>query len=192
MCDDSDDDETKKEYILVFPGIGKSDFEQELNMIYSPTNRTYQRSNSDNIRTNIIFNHKSNRDYDKMPDLFINNETWPLTTKLHCWYCHNQCDSIPLALPLSYDRQTHSFKVMGCFNTWCCIVAYVKNSSEFTAFRKIELHNLILHFHEVITGKKIIDIQSAPVYTLQLRYGGSLSHIEYMEKLKELYNFSMI
>jgi hypothetical protein len=80
-------------------------------------------------------------------DSIYANKTWITETNLACWWCCHHFDSIPLGLPIKYDKK--KFTVKGLFCSFACMMAHNKNDNKHN--RKNEM--TLIHFlYKKLTG----------------------------------------
>ncbi|KAI8998443.1 hypothetical protein BC832DRAFT_235717 [Gaertneriomyces semiglobifer] len=55
------------------------------------------------------------------------NTGWPDSTSVHCWWCCGTFDTPPLGAPVSYSQHSDTFEVLGCFYSFACASAFMRN-----------------------------------------------------------------
>ncbi len=72
---------------------------------------------------------------------------WEEKTNICCWWCCHQFETIPLGLPVSYDKFVHKFRTRGIFCSFSCMVSFDKDS--YNNKNKYFIHQL----YSKLTGK---------------------------------------
>jgi hypothetical protein len=160
----------------------------------------------ENIRSNTKL-HET-KVYDKIPVNFVSLDTWFKTTNLNCWYCNRTFKTRPWFEPqsiepvsevssgqiLRYDElrtvqnvKQLSIVITGIFCTCNCVRAYIELHTKDISdkLNKVEMLKFV---YEIFNNKKIPDIQPSPPPTEMVQYGGSLSILEYQQKIDSLDN----
>ena len=126
--------------------------------------------------------------YFELLPYFLHEKEWVKKTNIHCWWCCNTFETVPIGLPVDYITLSGKFRVVGVFCGFPCSIAY----------KKSELKNiddyLIKFLHKKITGEDIDDYNNMcapPRCTLKM-FGGDLSIEEFRESVKSKHIFSMI
>lgn len=119
-------------------------------------------------------------------------KNWPKETNIKCWWCTHNFNGIPFPLPIYYSPNKKKFKVVGCFCSPNCALAYNKGKDKY----------LIVYFTKMIINeledkRYIEDIKSAPHWKTLKEYGGILNIEEFRNnfidnKTYMLYNFPCI
>ena len=52
----------------------------------------------------------------------------PEKTDIWCWWCCHEFDSIPISMPLRYNKTKDSFELIGAFCSFSCCKAYILDS----------------------------------------------------------------
>jgi hypothetical protein len=138
------------------------------------------------------------KEYQKIPKVFESIETWPKSTNLHCWYCTNQFNGIPKALPLVVEPNIHSknndkylIEVESNCCRWPCCISYIKETSK-DITKTIEKINNLYFFIKLWTGKYPTHIPSAPNKFLQKKFGGELTTEQYYKLYDEIEEQNLI
>jgi hypothetical protein len=76
---------------------------------------------------------------------FIENESWLHSTKICCWWCCHNFDSVPIGIPVKYNLKTRKFIVKGIFCTFGCMTAY-------NNLHKVSTKALIKFLYSKLTG----------------------------------------
>lgn len=149
---------------------------------------------ADLVKPDIFITHQiipSKSLFDRLPREYINDNLWPKSSNLNCWYCHDFCKLSPWAMVISVENngELTKFQTDGIFcNPWC-VTAYIFDN----IYDKHKKHNYLRLFAELYykrTGIKLNDsIPRAPKYTLIENYGGNKTRDEYRQILKSL-NYS--
>lgn len=58
---------------------------------------------------------------------FSQLEKWPKRTNVYCWWDCHPFNSVPVAIPIRYNKKADIFMVYGCFCTFECAMAYKKS-----------------------------------------------------------------
>lgn len=144
--------------------------------------------------------------YDKIPLVFCSLDTWPTKTNLLCWNCNRVPKSRPWFEPQSIDPlnkgtigniippdklirtnkvSDYCINVKGIFCSCNCVVRYTYNNAKNLPDRLNKL-SMLLVVHEIFTGRKVIEIEPAPLATEMIQYGGTLTELEYQKKIDSL------
>lgn len=144
--------------------------------------------------------------FDKIPMIFTDLESWPLTTNLLCWNCRRSIKGRPWFEPQSIDpinrgkpgefipssnlnrsgriRESYCINVKGCFCSPNCVMRHIQTFSKDLADRLNKI-SMLLFVYEIFIGNKVTDIQSAPLITDLAQYGGSMTEQEYQKKIDD-------
>jgi len=115
--------------------------------------------------------------HDKIPEVYVNLDTWPKKTNLLCWECSCSFQSIPLFIPRSVKQPVSDADISGDMNTignfcsWGCAARYI--NLHFSGNDKWEKHNLLRLLYKKITGRITYNIRPAQAKTVMIQYGGS-------------------
>jgi hypothetical protein len=117
-----------------------------------------------------------------------NDKTWPESTNICCWWCCNQFNDPPCALPEFYKKD--KFYVSGCFCSFNCTASYNFSKNDDDMWERYSLLNLM---HKKLYNSKFIKINLAPPREILKMFGGYLSIDEFRENsLKNDKTFTLI
>lgn len=104
-------------------------------------------------------------------DEFIENKEWLEKTDTACWWCCHKFNSVPIGLPVYYNKVQNKYRVYGVFCSFPCVTAYdiSKNST---------YKYLILDLYILLTGEKRKLLPAPPKEVLKM-FGGKLSIEEF-------------
>ena len=144
--------------------------------------------------------------YDKIPVNFTTLNNWLKSTNLCCWYCNRTFKNRPWFEPQSIEpisetsngvlldynelkkcinKKSLSIVVNGIFCTCNCVRAYIDlHTNELSD--KLNKIAMLKYTYEIFMGKPIPDIQPSPPPTNMIQYGGSLTPLEYQQKIDNL------
>lgn len=146
---------------------------------------------NDTIAANFI-------NYEKLPNIFTNIESWQKKTNLHCWNCTLQFTSIPVFIPKVIEpvaikskierektnSQKFSISVHGIFCSFGCaqqhIEIYIHSVSE-----KIETLNKLRLLYKLFYNEKMKELPYYPSRFSMKQYGGNLTANEFKEELSK-------
>jgi hypothetical protein len=155
-----------------------------------------------------LLNTNDSKNYDKIPLVFYNLDSWIKKTNLLCWNCHRVPKSVPWFEPQSIDVTSkgsignlvtsdklvrnhntveYCINVKGIFCSCNCVMRYILINSK-NLPDKINKISMLHILHEIFTGKKVIEIEPAPLVTDLVQYGGNLTEIEYQKKIDDFNN----
>jgi hypothetical protein len=106
---------------------------------------------------------------------FPQGASWPAKTEQHCWWCCAPFDSLPVGAPVSYDEASDTFRVVGCFCSFSCASAYMRND------RNGRLANK-LYMLEYMYSRGVEDataLRPAPPREMLKIFGGTLTHEQF-------------
>ena len=110
---------------------------------------------------------------------FINaniDKVWPESTNIHCWWCCNQFNDPPCALPEYYKKD--KFYVTGCFCSFNCTASYNFSKNDDNMWERYSLLNLM---YKKLYNAKFVKINLAPPREILKMFGGYLSIEEFRE-----------
>jgi hypothetical protein len=119
---------------------------------------------------------------------FVENKEWLHTTSVCCWWCCHSFTTVPIGLPVYYDKSINKFRVKGVFCSFSCMISY-KNEKK--------LYNIdhnIKFLYTKLTGANLLNcvLKPAPCrYTLKM-FGGQLSIEEFRENFIENKIYKMV
>jgi hypothetical protein len=105
-----------------------------------------------------------------------NDKTWPESTNIHCWWCCNQFNNTPCAIPEYYKKE--KFYVNGCFCSFNCAASYNFNKNDNNMWERYSLLNLM---YKKLFNQKIVKIDLAPPREVLKMFGGYMSIEEFRE-----------
>jgi hypothetical protein len=197
--------------LLHLEKINKDDFKIESNnsspvnyfQPYEPYENTFHTLYEIPKKEQISVDFESS-DLKLLPDLY-SSHSWPMKTKIHCWWCCYDFDTVPIPLPKKInnikslnpkDNDIENFEVKGCFCSFNCALAY----SNTYDFRNIQY--LILFFFKRIyklnnpsTSNeffKNFSIKPAPPKEVLEIFGGPISISEYRKSFENSTNYRII
>ena len=62
---------------------------------------------------------------------------------MKCWWCCTSFDCTPVGAPLSYDETSDTFDVLGCFCSFPCASAYMRNDQKRLLADKLYLLHML-------------------------------------------------
>lgn len=167
--------------ILFLKNIKKNDYIEIENIFYNEMMEKIDLNNVNNNKNIVI--------YKKIPDVFVDNESWIKNTNLKCWYCDLTFNNSPYFIPKEYYKisNKHEMKVYGNFCSVGCSKAFLNSNVEFLKDDSYwEKNALLILLHELKTKKRInIITPSISKYNLNI-YGGHMTLKEYRNKLIEI------
>lgn len=140
----------------------------------------YEEHEYDNVRSNKII---------KLPSIFDGLGNWPKSTNIKCWNCYMNFNTLPISIPSLIEPAPNEIgnimTVKGCFCSFSCGMSYIdmkyKDICEMFKFKE----NL-LFLYKTINGKSTKEILKSPSIYERVEFGGSMSNIEYKNKILEL------
>jgi hypothetical protein len=129
-------------------------------------------------------NSKYEKEYDKIREKFTTLDNWH-STNLACHYCNNFFINKPVFIP----KQITSNQEIICSNNFCsfsCAAKYIHIYYKDNDILKSNYINNLKYLYKIFYGKDITLIRESPDYTLQTRYGGTLTTEEYKDKIKKI------
>ena len=91
---------------------------------------------------------------------------WKTKTDVLCWWCAHNFGSVPLSLPVYYDKR-NMYRTFGIFCSFPCLLAY-NNENNVTCKSKIN------HLYFKLTGKFNHDIKPASSRYVLKNFGGTV------------------
>ena len=166
--------------------------------LFEGTNDNYYSYDNSNVRTNNIadFDAKNSipsiesekeilkdESYSDflLEDFMDSNSrnSWPETTKVHCWWCSLSFKNSPVGLPTEY--QNNKFRTLGCFCSYNCALSYnLANSLHEKHERTSLLHQMYKKQYN-----EFRHIKAAPPKEILTIYGGNVSIEDYKKELIE-------
>ena len=144
--------------------------------------------------------------YNTIPVQFNNEETWPKSTNVQCWWCTLNFDSVPRFIPISIEpttdgvvgtvilaselkktpnKKAYIISTKGLFCSFNCVSAYICIHTH-DMFDRLNKLSMLKFVYEMLTKKKARDIKSSPHPTDMIQFGGLLSISQYQAKIKVL------
>jgi hypothetical protein len=106
----------------------------------------------------------------------LQNDSWPESTEIACWWDCHPFEGQPVPMPVRYRPRTNDFKVIGCFCSWNCVMAYNR------AQQRPVCSSLIGFMYRRVTQSKRSRIKPAmPRESLRI-FGGPLTIEEFRSK----------
>lgn len=101
-------------------------------------------------------------------------EPWPTRTDVHCWWCCNPFDTVPVPCPVKFDSTRNRYKTTGMFCSWSCAAAYsVENHMQNTL-----VYQMYLDLHGETSKFGV-----APSRYLLKQFGGAMDIAEFRKGL---------
>lgn len=98
------------------------------------------------LPTHTIKNIKIDKcGYFQLYNEFIENKSWLHSTKINCWWCCHNFDTVPIGIPVKYNVNMNKFTVKGIFCTFGCMTTYNK-------LHKVSTKALIKFLYSKLTG----------------------------------------
>lgn len=119
---------------------------------------------------------------------FIENKEWLHTTSVCCWWCCHTFKTVPIGLPVYYDKSINKFRVKGIFCSFSCMVAY-KNEK-----RLYNIDHNIKFLYSKLTATNLLECTLKPApckYTLKM-FGGQLNIEEFRNNFIENKVYKMV
>ena len=132
-------------------------------------------------------NNRKKGFFELMSD-FIYNDKWLENTDISCWWCCHTFDTVPLGLPIEYNKMKQKFQVKGVFCSFSCMVAY---KNELKNYNK---DYLLKYLYNKLTGSLLSDskITPAPPRCSLKMFGGELDINEFRSSFNENKVYKMI
>ncbi len=118
--------------------------------------------------------------YDRIPNIFINLNTWSKCTNLLCWYCDASFDTIPIFCPTyKYEDPPGKplMKVLGNFCSFSCAAKH--NDIHVSPDEKWTRTKLLLELYNIFNGESISSIPLSPDKSKMMQWGGFLTREMY-------------
>jgi hypothetical protein len=197
--------------LLHLDKINKDDFKTEYNdsslvnsfVPYEPYENTFHTLYETTIKEQESVDFEST-DLKLLPELYSSN-SWPTKTKIHCWWCCYNFDTVPIPLPKKInnikslkdtDDNIENFEVKGCFCSFNCALAYSNT------YDVRNLQYLILFFFKRIyklnnpsTSKEFFrsfSIKPAPPKEVLEIFGGPITISDYRKSFENSTNYRII
>jgi hypothetical protein len=106
---------------------------------------------------------------------FQRGGAWPSKTDRHCWWCCAPFDSFPVGAPVSYDEASDAFHVIGCFCSFPCASAYMRNDRNARLANKLYM----LDYMHSRGADDVEPLRPAPPREMLKIFGGTLTHHEF-------------
>jgi hypothetical protein len=126
-----------------------------------------------------------NTDYNRIPKVFESIETWPRSTNIHCWYCTNQFNGMPIFIPSVIEPNIHTkngdkylIEVEGNYCKWQCAMSYIRETTK-DLIRAIEKINNLYFLYKIINGNYPSHIPEAPNKYILKKFGGTMTTDQY-------------
>lgn len=126
--------------------------------------------------------------YDKIPSIFTNLDSYPEHTNLACWNCDRLFDTRPIFVPSSItqnDNDKIEIQVHGNFCSFNCAMSYIILNYPRSL---IEYKKRLCYLYEIFNKKKVYDIQPAHSKIVQQKYGGNTTSQQYNIMMDQLKN----
>lgn len=188
--------------ILFIKGIFKKDctsddiFEKRI-LENSVTHHT----DVDTISSEVIINGESFINYEKLPNIFTDIETWKKKSNLACWNCTLHFTTIPIFIPKviepmslknKVDRekicdQKFSITVEGVFCSFGCARQYIETHN-YSIAEKTETLNKLRLLHKLFyNNNKMKELSYYPTPLNMKQFGGYLTITEFKNEIS-MYN----
>jgi hypothetical protein len=122
---------------------------------------------------------------------FINNKEWLHKTDVCCWWCCNEFNTVPLGLPLEYNKKINKFMVKGVFCSFACMLAY-NNEKKYND----KLHLINYLYTKLTADTSILNenqhLRPAPPRCCLKMFGGELTIDEFRNSSNENKIYKMI
>lgn len=194
-----DNEITKLEEVILnednkFTNIGKLE-KADLDILYDShilkrehqdiISKRFQKDDSVTFKSRFskkIENDKQDRNFGffKILQEFVDNKDWLQSTDCHCWWCCHQFKTMPIGIPVHYDKLSKKFRVKGVFCSFACMTMFNDNSK-----KPIENY-IIKDLYNTLTGQSFSSIiKRAPPRECLKMFGGELDIEEFRENFKE-------
>ena len=122
--------------------------------------------------------------FDKIPMLFSNVDTWPVSTNILCWWHHNTFKNAPIFIPIHISNNG-DMTPHGNFCSFFCAAAFIDTFIDPKV--RWERHQMLKILYKKMTGFYVEYIPRASVPFNMLQYGcGSDSGDTFVKKLTTL------
>ena len=127
--------------------------------------------------------------YNSMPSIFTDINSWVQSTNLKCWYCDLNFDNYPIFIPRLIEPATtisgFNIGTFGCFCSFCCAASY-NNIHNIKICDNIKLKEMLLFLYKIFNNKGIKEIFPSPSKYQMIHYGGSMDSMIYRKKVNKL------
>jgi hypothetical protein len=144
----------------------------------------------DEITTNFV-------NYEKLPPIFSNIETWKHKTNLLCWNCALNFNSIPVFIPkvieplmiknkLGREKKSNSYSisVYGVFCTFGCAKQYIESHNYSISDRTENINKLNL-LHKLFFNHNMKEMTDYPNPHNMKSFGGDMTVEEFRANIKK-------
>jgi hypothetical protein len=124
----------------------------------------------------IIEESKKNNDYIKNMKVIstmkniINEESWPESVDICCWWCCHTFQNSPCTLPIKYDPLRKRYNFIGVFCSWNCVKAYNFDQNDYRRYERSSLITLLIK--QMYGIVEAINIKVAPPRQTLKMFGG--------------------
>lgn len=185
--------------VLFIKGVYKKDcitddiFEQQILENMSIPNSDFDLNKSLLLSNTNDYNFESqNINYNKLPQIFSNINSWPKKTNLLCWHCSLNFNTVPIFIPKAIEPiiskntdlndEKYSISIYGVFCSFGCAWKFI-DSGSYSKVEKIEQKNKLSFLYKYFYKVKMQEIISYPEPYIMKQYGGELSIEEYKHKI---------
>lgn len=122
--------------------------------------------------------------YDKIPSVFKGYDDWPKTTKLCCWHCGLQFDTVPRFIPIKMNVQNNeiSFYTDGNFCSFSAVYSYIAEKyKQDPIIQKMYIKYLHILYYITFGKNKAMFLCAPSPHQLLSRYGGTITDGEYLK-----------
>jgi hypothetical protein len=154
------------------------------------------------IKNKILNNKKENKQENEISNLqesrkrgffeilndFVENKEWLHTTSVCCWWCCHTFTTVPVGLPVYYDKSINKFRVKGVFCSFSCMIAYKNTNKLYNVDHNIKF------LYSKLTGTNLLSCKLKPApcrYTLKM-FGGQLSIEDFRNNFIENKIYKMV
>jgi hypothetical protein len=107
----------------------------------------------------------------------INEEEWPSSTDVCCWWCCNKFNNSPCTLPTKYDPLRKRYTFIGIFCSWNCVKAYNLEKSDRKVAERAELITQLIK--QLYSIEQSINVKPSPHRQCLKMFGGYMSIEEF-------------
>lgn len=126
---------------------------------------------------------RTSKVYEILPKIY-DDKNWPNRTNIHCWHCVHPFESTPVPIPVTYDKRTETFKVIGCFCSFNCAKTYI--ATRLDGPSRFKSNSLLIYmYRKVLNRHAYHKINKAPPVTALDIFGGPLSIQEFRRSCHE-------
>jgi hypothetical protein len=93
---------------------------------------------------------------------YIETDEWIDKTDACCWWCCHKFDSIPIGLPVDFNRKLRKFRVKGVFCSFACMLGYNTIDSK--------TRSMITYLYKQLTGGYSLDLKDDYIKMLHKDY----------------------